>query len=157
MDACHLLLRRLWQYDRQAQYDGYANTYSFTKDGVKVKLAPLPPSEPSYCEKKTTPLVSLVTKNNIKAPKDEINHLGFLLLIEQNYKTSLPLEIVQLLSEFLVVVPKEVPSRLPPMHDIQHAIDLVPGAINPNKPAYRMSPQEHAKVQKQVEGLLKKG
>ena len=69
MDACHLLLGRPWQYDRRAQYDGYTNTYSFTKDGVKVKLAPLPPKEPSHGEKKTTLIVSLATKNDYKVPK----------------------------------------------------------------------------------------
>lgn len=37
MDACHLLLGRPWQYDRQVLYDGYANTYSFVKDGVNVE------------------------------------------------------------------------------------------------------------------------
>ena len=157
MDACHLLLGRPWQYDRRAQYDGYANTYSFTKDGEKVKLAPLPPGESNRGEKKTTPLVSLVTKNNFKVPKDEVCNLGFVLLIEQNCGTNLPPEIVQLLSKFPDVVPKEIPSGLPPMRDIQHAIDFVPAAVIPNKPAYRMSPQEHAEVQKQVEGLLKKG
>ena len=29
MDACHLLLGRPWQYDREVQHDGRKNTYSF--------------------------------------------------------------------------------------------------------------------------------
>ena len=40
MDACHLLLGRPWQYDRRVAHDGYKNTYSFVKDGVKVVLGP---------------------------------------------------------------------------------------------------------------------
>lgn len=40
MDACHLLLGRPWQYDRRVIHDGYKNTYSFVKDGVKVVLGP---------------------------------------------------------------------------------------------------------------------
>jgi len=42
VDVCHLLPERHWQYDRHALYDGYANTYTFGKDGIKIKLAPLP-------------------------------------------------------------------------------------------------------------------
>uniref|UniRef100_A0A2N9HXI8 CCHC-type domain-containing protein n=1 Tax=Fagus sylvatica TaxID=28930 RepID=A0A2N9HXI8_FAGSY len=41
MDACHLLLGRPWQYDRKTKHDGFKNTYSFEKDGVKVLLVPL--------------------------------------------------------------------------------------------------------------------
>ena len=48
MDACHLLLGRPWQYDRKVSHDGFKNTYSFVKDGVRIIIAPLKPeSKPS--------------------------------------------------------------------------------------------------------------
>jgi hypothetical protein len=42
MDACHLLLGRPWQYDRNAHHDGRKNTYSFLVDNVKLTLLPNP-------------------------------------------------------------------------------------------------------------------
>ena len=45
MDACHILLGRPWLYDRRVMHNGYLNTYSFTKDGKKITLAPLAPSK----------------------------------------------------------------------------------------------------------------
>ncbi|XP_022854234.1 uncharacterized protein LOC111375615, partial [Olea europaea var. sylvestris] len=36
MDVCHLLLGRLWQFDRHSLHDGYTNTYSFLFGGKKI-------------------------------------------------------------------------------------------------------------------------
>ena len=41
MDACHLLLGRPWQYDKNVLHDGEKNTYTFWKYGSKVILFPL--------------------------------------------------------------------------------------------------------------------
>ncbi|GKD11728.1 putative nucleotidyltransferase, ribonuclease H, partial [Tanacetum coccineum] len=40
MDACHLLLGRPWQFDRQTVHDGLKNTYAFVMNGVKIVLGP---------------------------------------------------------------------------------------------------------------------
>ena len=40
MNACHLLLGRPWQYDRDVDHNGRTNTYSFMYDGVKIVLLP---------------------------------------------------------------------------------------------------------------------
>uniref|UniRef100_A0A2N9GDV0 RNA-directed DNA polymerase n=1 Tax=Fagus sylvatica TaxID=28930 RepID=A0A2N9GDV0_FAGSY len=52
---------------------------------------------------------------------------------------------------------EEIPHGLPPMRDMQHCIDLVPGSVLPNKPAYRLNPKEHEELQRQVEELIEKG
>ena len=65
--------------------------------------------------------------------------------------------IVKLLEDFSDVFPQYLPLRLPPLRDIQHQIDQIPGALLPNRPHYRMSPQEHGDLRKQVEALLAKG
>ena len=59
-----------------------------------------------------------------------------------------------MLNEFSDLIPDELPNELPPMRDIQHAMDLTPGASLPNLHAYRMSPSEHAEMKKQVDDLL---
>ena len=66
-------------------------------------------------------------------------------------------EVKSVLQEFKDVFPKELPNLLPPTRDIQHAIDFVPRATLPNLPHYRVSPVEHAELQRQVEELLRKG
>ena len=43
MDVCHVLLGRLWQFDKNATHDGKRNTYVFEMDGKKHTLTPLKP------------------------------------------------------------------------------------------------------------------
>ena len=68
-----------------------------------------------------------------------------------------PLEVKNLLDDFVDMVLDELPSELPPLRDILHAIDLVPGFQLPNVPRYRMNPKEREELNRQVEGLLERG
>nr|KYP65667.1 Retrovirus-related Pol polyprotein from transposon 17.6 [Cajanus cajan] len=70
---------------------------------------------------------------------------------------SLPQEVETLLKEFDDLFPQEIPSGLPPLRGIEHQIDLIPGAILPNRPTYRTNLRETKEIETQVEDLLKKG
>ncbi|KAK8610055.1 hypothetical protein V6N13_026599 [Hibiscus sabdariffa] len=59
--------------------------------------------------------------------------------------------------EYEDLFPEEIPSGLPPIHGIEHQIDFVPGAIIPNRPAYRSNPEETKELQRQVLDLMEKG
>jgi hypothetical protein len=69
----------------------------------------------------------------------------------------LPEEVKSVLNEFQDVFLEDLPDHLPPMRDIQHAIDFVPGDTLPNLPHYRLNPTAHIELQSQVDALLQKG
>jgi len=45
MDACHLLLGRPWQFDKDVIHNRRSNTYSFKLKGLSYTLTPLLPSQ----------------------------------------------------------------------------------------------------------------
>ncbi|KAK0587640.1 hypothetical protein LWI29_026225 [Acer saccharum] len=56
------------------------------------------------------------------------------IMVEENEGDNEPPVIMKsILDKFHDVVPEEIPPGLPPMRDIQHYIDFVPGAALPNK------------------------
>nr|GEV14642.1 putative reverse transcriptase domain-containing protein [Tanacetum cinerariifolium] len=62
-----------------------------------------------------------------------------------------------LLEEFSDVFLDELPVALPPLCDIQHHIDLEPSSQFPNMSHYRLCPEEHEELRKQVEEFVSNG
>ena len=158
MDACHVLLGRPWLFDREVKHDGRLNTYSFAKDHKRITLTPLKPS--SQKKPQNNPNVDVFLTTLLHSQLHEYQDFKEWILLGQEpaqaKDSSHPL-LIPLLKEYEHVFPNEVPHGLPPKRTIQHKIDLIPGATLPNKPAYRMNPQETQEVQRQVDELLGKG
>ena len=169
MDACHMLLGRPWQYDRHTTHDGRANTYSFSFENRRITLVPSRDSVPTTATPAITPTPSpptpptrsvfLLSKSEFT---EELRTSEMVLVLVAPTPTSpiffpVPIEFQSLVQEFIDVFPDELPAGLPPLRDIQHRIDLAPQSPLPNRPHYRMSPQEHDELRRQVEDLLAKG
>lgn len=71
--------------------------------------------------------------------------------------TDIPQRVKSLMSKYKDIIPQELPEGHPPLRDVLHHIDLVSRESLPNLPHYRMSPNEHQILQKQVEELIRKG
>ena len=148
MDACHISLGRPWQYDRQTLHDGKRNTYTISKEKQQYTLLPM---EEKVHSKPTT--TSLLTSKGFMKESHECGCIYVLILQEGIADFEIPKAVEGLLESYVDVFPQE----LPPMRDIQHCIDLVPGSSLPNKAAYRITPKEKNELQRQVGKLLDRG
>ncbi|KAI5321311.1 hypothetical protein L3X38_030382 [Prunus dulcis] len=92
------------------------------------------------------------------ADESEESGIVYMLVSKENVQDSeAPGVVHALLEEFSDVLPDDLPIGLPPLRDIQHQIDLFPGASLLNKAHYRMSPKEHEELKRKVLELLSKG
>lgn len=106
----------------------------------------------------------LVTKSAcylVRSSRNLIKEDGIayaLVSLGKNYEgiKEIPEEVSSLLSIFKGSAPEELSAGLPPLCDLHHQIDFIPGAIHPNLLQYRLSPNEHDELQRQVEDLVKK-
>ena len=163
MDVAHVLLGRPWLYDLNVTNFGKDNIYSFKYKGKNIILRP---AKPKDCNGKRD--ISKLPERNLHILKcKKFEREGFetgmcLALVAKEVPSDssivdVPLEVKNLLDDFVDIVPDELLSELPPLKDIQHSIDLVPGSQLPNLPHYRMNPKEREKLNRQVEGLLERG
>ncbi|XP_022032214.1 uncharacterized protein LOC110933292 [Helianthus annuus] len=152
MDACHLLLGRPWEYERNIEHNGRSNTYSFLFGGVKITLVPSKPKQLA-----TKQSGNLLTNSQFQDELEDTDSVFVLIGKAVPEEVEIPDAMVPLLEEFSDVFPVELPDGLPPLRDIQHHIDLEPGSQLPNRPHYRMSPAEHEELRRQVEELISKG
>ena len=68
-----------------------------------------------------------------------------------------PRSIERVLEEFKDVMPPELPKKLPPKREVDHKIELVPGATPPAAVPYRMAPPELKELRRQLKELVDMG
>ncbi|OAY58880.2 hypothetical protein MANES_02G210020v8, partial [Manihot esculenta] len=157
MDCCGILLGRPWQFDVDALHKGKENSYMFTWNQKKITILPFDSAKHSKLEGKNV----VAASTGVQKLSDAVEKSGGTLALLVRTKgimedaSSLPPPVKELLKEFPKIVKES--SKLPPLWDIQHQIDLIPESKLPNLPHYKMSPKDSEILQEQVEELLKKG
>lgn len=64
MDACHLLLGRPWEFDRDVLHKGKANTYTFILNRRTITLSPSP-DQPETPRTKVSPEASTTSSKSL--------------------------------------------------------------------------------------------
>nr|GMD35943.1 Zinc finger, CCHC-type [Ipomoea batatas] len=141
MDACHILLGRPWQFDVDANHHGRENLYSFLWNKKKIVIPPAAWNDAAI--KKTCAITTIENWKTFVKEAGELNVVLVLIAKEQSIApTHIPDEVRFLLEEFSDVAPTDLPNGLPPLREIQHQIDFMPGVILPNLPHYHINPRE---------------
>ncbi|XP_013704463.1 uncharacterized protein LOC106408194 [Brassica napus] len=131
--------------------------------GRKITLLPSPEKDLTTCanQQQTEPKQNLLIISRAQFELELRASRPIFALVATSPATlqqqSTPSTFLPLLQEFNDLFPDDLPAGLPPLRDIQHQIDLVPNAVLPNRAHYRMSPEEHEELRRQVEDLLLKG
>ena len=153
MGVSSIILGRPWLYDHDITLYGHSNSCSLTHNGKKIVIHSSPPRDPikrgsSQLEEKKTGM-NLITAKEMEKELSEGNQVWILTSKDTSEPgpKEYPPEVTELLKEFQDIFLGDLPDHLQPLRDIQHVIDLVPGATLPNLPHYRMNLIEHQELQ----------
>jgi hypothetical protein len=136
MDVFHVMLGRPWQFDRNVIHDGRKNTYTLEKNGRTHMLLPM---EDKKVKEEASPSILLMSGKELLNEVKKEQEMQFVVvrnprvILTSTYVDDLPIEIQELLDNFVDIVVDELPRSFPPIRSISHHIDLIPGASFPNK------------------------
>lgn len=138
MSVSYLFLGRPCHFDRKVGHEGDTNVDTAMSHSKKIKLHPILPQITPKKQEKSKSSMFLPVRKMQKEIEEEV--VRYALLIRQSQTLiSKPIStpIQELMEEFGDVFHEELHKGLTPMRGIEHAIDLILGALLPNTPAYR--------------------
>jgi hypothetical protein len=110
-----------------------------------------PPSSSNAIKLKSCTMLAtwsdLFIPTTVDAPYHALVYMQVLFSLD-DITTPSPHPITNLLQEFKDIFPTEIPPGLPHLRGIEHQIDLIPGAMLPNRAAYRTNPEETKEIQR---------
>jgi len=141
---------------------GRPNSSSFVHNGKKVKLAslrPAPPPETKQTEASSSKVLTLISPKIIDKEIAKGSTIVVLIAREvtDDSQEQIPPIAVLILKKFVNALLEKLLDSLPPMCDIQHAIDFVLVSTLPNLSHYRMNHACYVEHKRQVDELLSKG
>ncbi|XP_010484756.1 PREDICTED: uncharacterized protein LOC104763033 [Camelina sativa] len=167
MLASHLLLGCPWQFDKRTSHCGHTNQYFFAHDNKCICLKPLSPTQVCELQSKlskepSTKMNFLINASTVRRSLSDSTCQVLLMVFKDvvsigTEQDAIPAMIRPVLRRYQDVFPDEFPHGLPPLRGIENQIDLVPRAQLPNRPAYRVNPEEAKELKRQVSELMKQG
>ena len=163
MGVRSILLGWPWLYNFDVAQYGRANRCVFYFGGTKHVWQPYISTKrieetsatESAAQSQASPLLGLVTARQfIKGLESDAPMWA--VQVRTKVTTAPAESYPAFLHEFADIFPAELPETLPPDRTIQHFIDFIPGASQPNLPHYRLNPTQSAELQRQVEDLLRR-
>ena len=156
-----VILSKPWLERHNPKIHWQTNTVAFRHKGrtIKLKAPTAKEVEPSSVDENGQ-RSHFLSANQVKRAvrKHEDMFIAVIRAVNNPDHETAQVQIEAILNDFSDVFPNDLPANeLPPQRDIDHEIELEPGALPQFRPVYKMSPEELDELKKQLQDLLDKG